>query len=162
MEFINFISSNALQLILMLIGFGLLVLEIYLPGFGVAGISGTVLILAGIIFAADSVLQALIMGLVVAVLLGVAFTIAMRAGAKGKMLNKRLILNAVATKPIKENPLEYYIGREGNAVTPLNPVGSCEIEGARISVLSDDGFIEAGAKVQVQRVEGKQLYVKRA
>ena len=42
MELMTFISENVLQLLMMLIGFGLLVLEIYLPGFGVAGISGSV------------------------------------------------------------------------------------------------------------------------
>lgn len=162
MEIWTFLVENALPLIMMVVGFALLVLEIFLPGFGVAGVSGIVLMLAGIIFAADSVVQALIMGLIVAVLLGVAFTVAMRAGAKGKMLNKKLVLDAVATKPVKENPLDYYIGREGRTVTPLNPVGSCEIEGARVSVLSDEGFIEADQKIVVQRVEGKQVYVKKA
>lgn len=157
-----FLSDNALQLLMMLIGFGLLVLEIYLPGFGVAGISGSVLLVTGIILAADSVVQGLIIGLVVVILLGIAFTIAMRAGAKGKILNKKLVLNAVATTPKKENPLDYYVGLEGRAVTPLNPVGSAEVEGVRLSVLSDAGFVEAGEAIKVVRVEGKQLYVRKA
>ena len=161
MEVLTFLSDNALQLLMMLIGFGLLVFEIYLPGFGVAGISGTVLLLLGIVLAADTVVQGLVMGLIAVVLLGVAFTIAMRAGAKGKMLNKKLILNAVATTPSKENPLDYYVGLEGKAVTPLSPVGSCEIEGVRLSVLSEDHFVQSGEKVKVVRVEGKQLYVRK-
>lgn len=161
MVFWSFITENILQLLMMLIGFGLLVLEIYLPGFGVAGISGSVLLLAGIVLAADSVVQGMVIGLIAVVFLGIAFTIAMRAGAKGRILNKRLVLNAVATKPQKENPLDYYEGLEGKAVTPLNPVGSAEIEGVRLSVLSDDGFIESGAQVKVVRIEGKQLYVRK-
>lgn len=161
MDFWMFVADNVLPILMMVLGFGLLVLEIFLPGFGVAGISGAVLLIAGIVFTAESLIQGLIISLVAAVLLGVAFTFAMRAGANGKILNKKLVLNAVATKPVKENPLDYYIGREGRAVTPLNPVGSCEIEGARISVLSDEGFIEAEAAVTVVRVEGKQMYVKR-
>ncbi len=162
MEFLTFLTDNALQLLLMLIGFGLLVLEIYLPGFGVAGISGSVLLILGIVLAADSVVQGLMIALVAIVLLGVAFTIAMRAGAKGRILNKKLVLNAVATETRKENPLEYYVGLEGTAVTPLSPVGSCEIEGVRLSVLSDAGYIQAGEKVKVIRTEGKQLYVEKA
>lgn len=162
MEFWSFVSDNALQLLMMLIGFCLLVFEIYLPGFGVAGISGSVLLIAGIVLAADSVVQGLIIALIAIVLLGVAFTIAMRAGAKGKILNKKLVLDAVATAPKKENPLNYYVGLEGKAVTPLNPVGSCEVEGVRLSVLSEDSFVEAGEKIKVVRVEGKQLYVRKA
>ncbi len=162
MEFLTFLSENVLQILMMLIGFGLLVLEIYLPGFGVAGISGSILLILGIILAAETVVQGLIMALIAIILLGIAFTIAMRAGAKGKILNKKLVLNAVATEPKKENPLNYYVDLEGKAVTPLNPVGSCEIEGVRLSVLSEDSFIEAGEKIKVVRVEGKQLYVRKA
>ncbi|MBQ1256902.1 MAG: serine protease [Clostridia bacterium] len=161
MEFLTFLSDNVLQLLMMLIGFGLLVLEIYLPGFGVAGISGSVLMVLGIILAADSVVQGLVIALVVIVLLGIAFTIAMRAGAKGKILNKKLVLEAVATDSRKENPLDYYVGLEGTALTPLSPVGSAEIEGVRLSVLSEDGYIPSGEKVKVIRAEGKQLYVEK-
>lgn len=161
MEFLTFLSDNVLQLLMILIGFGLLVLEIYLPGFGVAGISGTALVVIGIILAADSVVQALVIALVVIVFLGIAFTIAMRAGAKGRILNRKLVLDAVATTPQKENPLNYYVGLEGEAVTPLNPVGSAEVEGVRLSVLSEDSFVEAGAKIKVVRAEGKQLYVRK-
>ena len=161
MEFLTFLSDNVLELILMLIGFGLLVLEIYLPGFGVAGISGAVLLVLGTVLAADSVVQGLIIALVAIVLLGIAFTIAMRAGAKGRILNKKLVLNAVATENKKENPLNYYVGLEGCAVTPLSPVGSAEIEGVRLNVLSDCGYVLAGEKVKVIRAEGKQLYVEK-
>lgn len=162
MELMTFISENVLQFLMMLIGFGLLVLEIYLPGFGVAGISGSVLLILGIILAAGSVVQGLIMALIAIILLGVAFTLAMRAGAKGRILNKKLVLNAVATEHKKENPLNYYVGLEGKAVTPLSPVGSAEIEGVRLSVLSEDSFIAAGENVKVVRAEGKQLYVRKA
>ncbi len=162
MEFLTFISDNVLQLLMMLIGFALLVLEIYLPGFGVAGISGSVLLVLGIILAADSVVQGLVIALVMIILLGIAFTIAMRAGAKGRILNKKLVLDAVATEGRKENPLDYYVGLEGKTVTPLSPVGSAEIEGVRLSVLSEDAYIEAGAKIKVVRAEGKQLYVRKA
>ncbi|MBR3929349.1 MAG: hypothetical protein IKJ65_10140 [Clostridia bacterium] len=162
MGFLAFISENALQLLMMAIGFGLLVFEIYLPGFGVAGISGSALLILGIIMAADSVVEGLVIALIAIILLGIAFTIAMRAGAKGRILNKKLVLDAVATDAQKENPLDYYVGLEGKAVTPLSPVGSAEIEGVRIGVLSEGGYVQAGEKVKVVRVEGKQLYVVRA
>lgn len=157
-----FLIENALPLIMMLLGFALLILEIYMPGFGIPGISGSIMLVVGIVLIADTVLSGLLIGLIVVALLGIAFTIAMRTAAKGNLMNKRLVLDAVATNKNEENPLDYYINKEGTAVTNLSPVGSCEIEGARLSVMTDGEFIVSGVKVVVSRVEGKQIYVRKA
>ena len=47
---ISYVASNALPLVVVVLGMGLLILEMYLPGFGLPGIAGIVLSVLGIVF----------------------------------------------------------------------------------------------------------------
>ena len=151
---------DIVSILLILAGIGLLILEMFLPGFGLPGISGAVLTIVGVVLFSDTILEGLIVSLIVLTVLGVAFSIAIHSAARGRLAKSKLVLDTVATEPDKENLLSYYEGREGVTVTRLNPVGSAEFEGARLSVLSDSGFIESGVAVKAVRVEGKRIYVR--
>ena len=52
-------------------------------------------------------------------------------------------------------------GRAGVAVSPLRPAGIAEIDGTRIDVVSDGSFIEAGTGIEVTRVDGNRIVVRR-
>ena len=47
-----------------------------------------------------------------------------------------------------------WLGRTGTAVSPLRPAGIAEIAGTRLDVVSDGGFIEALAVIEVTRWTG--------
>lgn len=158
---ISYVASNALPLIVVVLGMGLLILEMYLPGFGLPGIAGIVLSVLGIVFMADSVLEGLIAALIELALLCIAFSFAIRSAAKGKLAKSKLVLHAVATDPKEENPLLFYMDKEGVVTTRLSPVGTGEFDGVRLTVLSEGEFVEAGEKVKVTRVEGNRIYVRR-
>lgn len=154
-------ASNALPLVVIVLGMGLLILEMYLPGFGLPGIAGIALSVLGIVFMSDSLLEGLIAALIELALMCVAFSFALRSAAKGKLAKSKLVLHAVATDSKEENPLLFYMDREGVAATRLSPVGTGEFEGVRLTVLSEGEFVEAGEKVKVTRVEGNRIYVRR-
>ena len=156
-----FLSANLLPLILLLIGCGLIVLEMFIPGFGLPGISGIIVTVVGIAVMADTVLEGLLIALAVIAVLCVAFSLAIRSTANGKMARSKLVLSSVATDAGRENPLEYYQDKVGVAATPLSPVGMGEFEGVRLNVLSDGEFIDAGERVKVVKVEGKRIYVRK-
>ncbi len=160
-DILGFLGANILPLILMLIGFILVIVEMFLPGFGLPGISGTILLVIGIVLIANTVLQGLLIALVVVALLCVAFSIAIHSTSKGRLSNSKLVLNSVATEQMTENPLEFYMDKTGVAATRLNPVGSGDFDGVRLSILSDGEFIEAGEGVKVVRIEGKRIYVRK-
>ena len=52
-----------------------------------------------------------------------------------------------------------FTGEEGVTSTALRPAGTVEIDGARVDVVSDGGFIDAGCKVRVVRVDGPRVVV---
>ena len=156
MDFVSYIPA----IILLILGFGLVVLEMYLPGFGAPGILGCILLVAGVIAARPTPLQALIMALIIVALLCVALSIFIHSASKGRLANSRLVLKEVATRADGENELAYFVGKTGVTDTPLRPAGHAEFDGVRLSVVSEGEFIEAGRTVTVERVEGNRIVVR--
>ncbi len=75
---------------------------------------------------------------------------------------RRLILAGPSGKSTaQERGLGAAIGKRGEAVTPLRPVGTIVVEGRRYDAMTRGEPLESGAAVEVLRVELGQLVVKR-
>ena len=157
----SLILSHPLGLIAMIAGYVLLVVEMCIPGFGVPGVAGTVLAILGLVVLQPTALQALIIVVIYVALLCVALAICMHSVSKGRLSKSRLVLNDVATHADapESNDLSYFIGRTGTARSPLRPAGIADFDGVRLNVVSEGDFIEQGAFVRVDRVEGKRIVV---
>ena len=153
--------NHTVGLIAMAVGYVLLVVEMCIPGFGVPGTLGTVLAVLGLIVLRPTALQALVIVVIYVALLCVALAICMHSVARGRISKSRLVLNDVATHADtpETNDLTYFIGRTGTARSTLRPAGIAEFDGVRLNVVSDCDFIEQGAAVRVDRVEGKRIVV---
>jgi membrane-bound ClpP family serine protease len=55
--------------------------------------------------------------------------------------------------------LRELIGKSGVCLTPLRPVGTCDINGQRIQCVAESGLIEKGKKISVISVEGIRVVV---
>ena len=155
--------SNLVWVVLVIIGFCLVVLEMYIPGFGVSGISGLVCLAVGVFFLANgSLLTGLILTLVIVALLCVALSISIRAASKGRLARSWLVLKEVSNAPESQaNDLSYYVGKVGVAKTILRPAGVGEFEGVRLNILTDGEFVGENEKIVVARVEGNRIFVRR-
>lgn len=158
MDFVSYLPA----IILLVLGFALVLLEMYLPGFGAPGILGCILLIAGVIAARPTPLQALIMAVVIIILLCIALSIFIHSASKGRLSNSRLVLKEVATRPENENELRYFIGKTGTTTTPLRPAGIAEFDGVKLNVVSEGEFVEAQRPVTVERVESNRIVVREA
>ena len=149
-------------LIMMIVGYVLLIVEMYIPGFGLAGISGSLLMIGGIALMEPTPLQALILVLISVVMLGIAFSVAMHSFSTGRLSRSKLVLNAALENPqdAPEGDLRYFIGHTGQTHTALRPAGIAEFDGVKLNVVSDGGFVDAGRRVRVERVEGNRIVVR--
>ena len=160
-ELIALVMGNVPALIMMIVGFVLLVVEMYIPGFGLAGISGSVLMIGGILLMQPTPLQALILILISVILLGVAFSLAMHSISKGRLSRSKLVLNeALNPKEADGNDLSFFLGKTGQTRTALRPAGIAEFDGVKLNVVSDGDFISAQKCVRVERVEGNRIVVR--
>jgi len=163
---LDFILSNLPLLVCALAGITLIVLEIFIPGFGLPGISGIVLLLVSIGFTLVNygAEAALGMTIVIIAVIAIAAVVALRSAARGSLSKSRLVLNDAITDEEGESELadlQTYVGRSGKTHTILRPVGVAEFDGARLDVVTDGEFIEKGQAVVVTRVEGRRVVVQK-
>lgn len=160
------ISALILQylpsIVLLLVGFFLVVVEMYIPGFGAPGIIGILFLVGGIVLAKPTPFQALIMVLVIAALLCIALSICIHSASKGRLSKSKLVLRDVATQAEtpETNDLQYFVGHTGVTKTALRPAGIAEFDGVKLNVVSEGDFIPTGKTIEVERVEGNRIVVK--
>jgi membrane-bound ClpP family serine protease len=56
--------------------------------------------------------------------------------------------------------LRELLGRQGEVLTPLRPVGMCDFSGRRVECMADGGYLGKGSKVKVIDVESTQVKVR--
>ncbi len=163
--------ASALEIIMFVIGLGLLLAEIFvIPGFGVAGISGIILIFLSIFLSllgskpfidmervSIAIIQ--ISGAILVALIGI-FLLA-KYLPKSTIFNKLVLgQSEKADEGFVSFPtISELIGKEGIAYTTLRPGGTAEIDGKRVDVVADSEYIDRGTKIRVLRVEGIKVVV---
>ena len=157
----SLLLNNIPVMIMLLVGVGLLVFEMYVPGFGVPGISGIALLVLGFVLLKPPLAQGLILFAILAAILCVALSICLYSASKGRLSKSKLVLNdvAVPASMAENNDLNYFIGREGVTHTALRPAGIGEFDGVKLNVVSDGEFIAQGAAIRVQSVSGNRIVV---
>ncbi len=149
-------------LFLFFFGVALMLVEAFMPGFGVFGIAGLISTLASIVLAAASVQTGMVM-LLISIVLSTVFSIvafryfASRGALRHIILSEEERADLGYIAPLDQKNL---VGLEGLTVTALRPSGAATIDGRRIDVVSEGAYIPAGEAVVVDRVEGVRVIVR--
>lgn len=148
-------------IICVLAGVILLIVEAFMPGFGVPGISGIILLLAGVAMTWYEYGAMVGLGTTVAVLalVGVAISVSLKSASSGRLSKSDLILNDTETPPSENADMQLLVGKEGVVKNTLRPVGTAEFDCGKLHVTSDGEYVSEGQKVSIVRVEGTQIFV---
>ena len=148
-------------IICVLTGVILLIVEAFMPGFGVPGISGIILLLAGVAMTWYEYGAMVGLGTTVAVLalVGVAISVSLKSASSGRLSKSDLILNDTETPPSENADMQLLVGKEGVVKNTLRPVGTAEFDCGKLHVTSDGEYVSEGQKVRIVRVEGTQIFV---
>jgi len=169
------------EMVIFAIGLILIILEIFvIPGFGIAGIGGLILALAGLVLsmvdniifefefhAAAAIAAVMKSFLIVSVSMFLALVLSIYLSKK--MLTSKafswIVLNSTQNKDegyvAVESKQKELIGKIGTASTTLRPSGKVEIENDTYDVKSEIGYIEKGEKVKVIKRENISWVVKK-
>jgi membrane-bound serine protease (ClpP class) len=181
-------KAGSPEIILFLLGVGLLAVEIFiLPGFGLMGISGLILISFSLILSMqDFVIPrfewewSLLGRNTVVVTIGILAAVAGLAvialmGPKIRIFDRLTLKTRITgtaggpvagdepalTGPAAEsNDYGNLVGKIGVTVTTLRPSGRVEIDGEVYSVEADGSFVDPGRGVKVTRVRGSAISVR--
>jgi membrane-bound serine protease (ClpP class) len=164
--------ASIMDIIIFIIGVVFLILEIFvIPGFGIFGILGIVLIITGLFMGlipdislveTDALSTAVMQLAGSFVLSAVVVYFLAKTLPKTTMWNK-LILNKginTASGYAAKKEFKHLIGANGFALTDLRPSGTAIFNEKRYDVVSQGEYIEKGCKVEVIKVDGLKIVVK--
>jgi membrane-bound serine protease (ClpP class) len=164
--------ASVIEILMFVAGLVLIILEIFvIPGFGVAGISGIILILASIFlslvggdpFLDFNAVSMAIVQLSIALLAAIVLIFILARFLPKSNIFKKFILSEeekAASGYTSRSNLSELMGAEGIALTTLRPAGTAEFNGKRIDVVTDSEYIEHGKPVIVTAVEGMRVVVR--
>ncbi len=159
------------ELLLVSIGLLLLALEVFvIPGTTLVGIAGFVALVAGLgmaLVGAGATVSVIVIALgrvSLSLLLAMAGAFAVMQFLPRLPFGRRLVLATgmdadlgYVSAPESDR---LWLGRTGTALSPMRPSGIAEIDGTRVDVVSEGGFIDAGASIEVTRVEGNRIVIR--
>lgn len=177
-------TATGLEIAIFLVGIGCLAMEFFVvPGFGVFGISGVLLVIFSLVMASQtftgfSIEYDLALAGKTFATLGVALIAVLIASTiLSQYLHripflKDLILTGPGgqshdpaeprLRPELLHPGMAMVGTIGEAATILRPAGKARLNGQLLDVISDGPFIEAGTEVLVVQVQGNRIVVRQA
>jgi len=164
------------EILVFVLGLVLLLVELFvLPGFGVAGISGIVLIILSLTLALvrninfdftfvpqGSVGYSFLM-VAVAMALPLLFIMAFGkqifASAMFQQISATAEMKTSDGFTVRDNALLLLVGETGIAATDMRPSGKIEINGVRYDAAADGGFLAKGSVVKIIQLRGTTLMV---
>lgn len=166
------------EVLVFIIGVMLIIVELFfIPGFGVAGISGIIMVVMGLTFSLINnyvfdfsfTAPGEIMYAMLRVLLTLSIAIILAIMFGGRALRSKFF-SRVVLSTTQENQTAYpenlqdlksFIGQEAIAVTVLKPSGTISIQQDQYEAVADGAFIEPGETVKVIQVRGNYLVVRK-
>jgi len=161
-----FAGLEGLVAILFVLGIALVIIELVMPGFGLAGTLGIISLVAGVVLVYPLVsppVLALIIATILLIIVGMLVYM-YKSAVKGGRISKLLLLNTRTGKEegfSSTNDNKDLIGLEGRAETVLRPAGTGEFNGKKYDVVTDGEFIEKGSRIKIIDVEGFRIVVKK-
>ena len=155
-----------------LLGLGVIAVAVevlVLPGFGVAGVRGALLIGAAMVLAmlgnfptgGDVVQALLVLGASVFITLTVAYAWIRHLPNSRRFTGLIHQGSALAAEGfVSALPRGDLVGKQGLAVTDLRPAGVAMFDGEKIDVVTDGEYISNGARVQIVRAEAMRQVVR--
>lgn len=162
------------EIVLFVAGVGLLALELFvIPGFGVAGIAGLVLMVGALFLGlvpndgvalpdaatVSRALATLATSLVLLVLLAISLARLLPSSSRFNRLVLAPALSAAEGYTAADTD-ETLIGATGTALTPLRPAGTALVGDRRVDVVSEGPMVSAGTPVEVVSVRGSRVVVR--
>lgn len=164
------------EIVIFVVGVILVLVEVFaIPGFGVAGISGIILIVSGLVLsmignvgldfrpvAIEAGVQAFFI-VIIAIFLALIGSFWISKKLFTTTIFGHLALDAEQHKEegysVSDTRYSGMIGKEGTAHTVLRPAGKVKLEGDVYDATALTGYIEKGEAVKVVKYETGQLFV---
>ncbi len=165
--------ASGIEIIIFILGLVLLIVEIFvIPGFGIFGAIGIVMMVAGLFLGLISdfplvdwdMLSTAIIQLAGAFILSMfVIFVLLKLLPKSEAFNKLVLRKNIDEQSgyTSDTKLKDLLGKQGKALTDLRPSGTAVIEKKRIDVVTAGEYLNKGTKVIVVQEEGSKIVVEK-
>lgn len=155
-------SASWISITLFIVGIGLLIIEMFEPGFGVFGIFGVISLIGCIFFTAQTITDGIMLTAFFFVILLIMLGIFLILVSKGKLPGKLVLKDSESRNGgySGTRDMNDYLGKTGIVTTTCRPVGNVDFDGVKLEVVSLGEFIEKGTTIEVIEIEGNRVVVK--
>lgn len=168
MEFVEiFTGMSWIPALLLSLGLLFLIVEVFIPGFGFFGVTGILLLIAGIIVRIVdglNIVQSLTLILLVLGVLIIAFLLMVNSARHGLLGRTGLFETKSSIRQDYDKAdknLSKLVGQSGRAVGVLNLGGKAKIKGKIYDVVSVNSYIEDGAHIKVVEIRDNTIMVRK-
>lgn len=163
------------DVLIFLVGVGLILVELFvLPGFGIVGVTGLLLVLwsllsamaqrypGGTWYPAMPDLQVPLFKLSLSIVLtGIGALVVGRFLPHSSLFSWLVLKQATSAQSgyTSSPPLAELVGADGTAITDLRPGGAALFGERRLDVVTHGGFLDKGSRVRVVDVHGNRIVV---
>lgn len=160
---LGFGGGSIFLIAIFVIGILLLIVELYIPDFGLSGLVGFVMVNYALWENWQSLDQVILFNLFSLVSIGLVLMIGLQLKQSIK-ISPNLVLNNRLDKQSgyqSYKMVEMILGQEGIAVEDLRPVGKVRfgVDKQPVEVSAEVGYIKAGSQVRVAKIENGRVYV---
>lgn len=166
------------EIIIFIAGLVLIAIELFvIPGFGLAGVSGIIFVVIGLVFSMvgnvgfdfSGIPTGIVSNRLMIVLLAIAISLPLSIWI-GKKLFESTLFGGLALSTtentsegftIASNQMQSLIGSKATAATILRPAGKIVIDGRSYDAVAKFGYIEKGSSVEVVDYVNGSMIVKR-
>ena len=165
--------ASIMDILLFIVGVILLIVEVFvIPGFGVFGIAGIILMVAGLFMGLVSdfpLVETNLLSMAIIqlagsfILSGIAMYFLSKVLPKTKIWNNLILSKGIKAKSgyTSNKEFNHLVGLKGEALTDLRPSGTAILEGKRYDVITQGDYIVKDSKVEVMEIEGSKIVVKK-
>lgn len=145
------------------IGIVLFIVEMFIPGFGIAGLLGIIALFVAVLLQIGNPISIVILIALVLFLVAVGVLVFMRFVSSRRFDKAKITLHGQiggSSTNLKEESVQDFTGLTGIAITPLRPAGKAEFNGKVLDVATSGEFLPAGTTVIIEKVEGLRILAK--
>lgn len=151
-----------MTLLLFLIGMGLILVEFYVPDFGLAGLLGAGASLLALWFKIGEIRPVMLLVLASLVLIVVLAGLLLKLGFSLSISPNFVLNKAIDEKASSDGreDLQDIVGQRGQVLADLRPVGKIRVNGRTYDAYSQDQMLVAGSEILVTEVVRNKIYVR--
>jgi membrane-bound ClpP family serine protease len=130
---------------------------------GSVAILGIILMVVSVVIPAPSIIYGVLsaLGLVIGALLA---PLLLKVFPSRDMWSKMALKDRLTSEEGYNSLNSSYVkllGKRGQTITQFRPVGTIEIDGKKISAISEGSWLESGVEIEVYKVDGTKIVIKK-